>query len=38
MPVKADFVGREVPTSQSEVIKVAFESTDGEENVKIMQK
>jgi pyrimidine operon attenuation protein/uracil phosphoribosyltransferase len=38
MPVKADFVGREVPTSQTEVIKVAFESTDGEESVKIMQK
>ncbi|MDY6916253.1 MAG: bifunctional pyr operon transcriptional regulator/uracil phosphoribosyltransferase PyrR, partial [Candidatus Cloacimonadota bacterium] len=38
MPIKADFVGRDVPTSESEVIKVSFDSTDDEQNVKIMQK
>lgn len=36
MPVKADFVGRMVPTSADEIIKVSFTETDPEESVKIM--
>jgi pyrimidine operon attenuation protein/uracil phosphoribosyltransferase len=37
MPVVADFVGKFVPTSKSEVIKVNFYSTDEIENVSIME-
>jgi pyrimidine operon attenuation protein / uracil phosphoribosyltransferase len=36
MPVKPDFVGKEVPTSAEEIIKVSFLETDKEDNVKIM--
>jgi pyrimidine operon attenuation protein / uracil phosphoribosyltransferase len=36
MPVKSDFVGRLVPTSAEEIIKVSFQETDPEDSVKIM--
>ena len=36
LPIKADFVGKNVPTSKEEIIKVAFEEIDGEESVKIV--
>ena len=38
LPIKADFVGRNVPTSQEEIIKVTFEEIDQEDSVLIMQK
>ncbi len=38
MPVKADFLGRMVPTASDEIIKVSFVDTDPEENVKVMVK
>lgn len=37
-PIHADFVGRKVPTSASEVIKVSFEATDGESQVAILER
>ncbi len=36
LPIKADYAGKNVPTSKEEIIKVAFEETDGEESVKIV--
>ncbi len=36
LPVKADFVGKNVPTSNEEIIKVEFEETDGDDSVKIV--
>ncbi len=36
LPIKADYVGKNVPTSKNEIIKVAFEETDGEDSVKIL--
>ena len=38
LPIKADFVGKNIPTSSDEIIKVAFEETDNEDSVKIMIK
>ena len=38
LPIKADFVGKNVPTSQEEIIKVTFDESDGEDNVYIMIK
>jgi pyrimidine operon attenuation protein/uracil phosphoribosyltransferase len=38
LPIQADFVGRKVPTSASEVIKVAFSSTDGATKVQILDR
>ena len=35
LPVKADFVGKNVPTSEDEIIKVSFEDTDADEGVNI---
>ena len=37
-PIHADVVGRKVPTSAAEVIKVAFEATDGESKVQILER
>ncbi len=37
-PIHADVVGRKVPTSANEVIKVSFEATDGESNVQILDR
>ncbi|MCK5051695.1 MAG: bifunctional pyr operon transcriptional regulator/uracil phosphoribosyltransferase PyrR [Candidatus Cloacimonetes bacterium] len=36
LPIHADYVGRYVPTSSEEIIKVSFVETDDEENVKIV--
>ncbi len=38
LPIQADFVGRKVPTSASEVIKVSFASTDGVTKVQILDR
>jgi len=38
LPIHADVVGRKVPTSASEVIKVSFESTDGVSQVQILDR
>ena len=38
LPIQADFVGKEVPTSQNEVIEVSFQSTDGAEQVRILER
>jgi len=36
LPIKADYVGKNVPTSREEIIKVEFEETDGTDSVKIV--
>ncbi len=36
LPIHADYIGRSVPTSGEEIIKVSFMETDNEENVKIV--
>ncbi len=36
LPIHADYIGRSVPTSSEEIIKVSFMETDNEENVKIV--
>lgn len=36
LPIKADYVGKNVPTSKEEIIKVEFEETDGQDAVKIV--
>ncbi len=36
LPIKADYVGKNVPTSNEEIIKVSFEETDAEDSVKIV--
>jgi pyrimidine operon attenuation protein/uracil phosphoribosyltransferase len=35
LPIHADFVGEHVQTTEDEVIKVAFEATDGHQDVKL---
>ena len=35
LPIRADFVGKNVPTSHSEVIKVNLFETDGKDNIEI---
>jgi len=35
LPIRADHVGKNVPTSREEVVKVALEETDGEDGVEI---
>ncbi|HVS15533.1 MAG TPA: bifunctional pyr operon transcriptional regulator/uracil phosphoribosyltransferase PyrR [Thermoanaerobaculia bacterium] len=37
LPIHADFVGESVKTSAEEVIKVSFESTDGHEDVQLLE-
>ena len=37
LPIHADYIGREVPTDSSEVIKVMLEATDGKDQVLIME-
>jgi len=36
LPIKADYVGKNVPTSKEEIIKVSFDETDGDDSVKIV--
>ena len=38
MPIKPDFVGKNIPTSLSEVVSVRLTETDGETNVSILEK
>ncbi len=38
LPIRADFVGKSIPTSLSEVVSVKFKETDGESNVKLYDK
>jgi pyrimidine operon attenuation protein/uracil phosphoribosyltransferase len=38
LPIKADYVGKNVPTSSDEIIKVSFNETDADESVKIMMR
>ncbi len=38
LPIQADFVGKQVPTAQNEVIEVSFESTDDTEQVRILER
>jgi pyrimidine operon attenuation protein/uracil phosphoribosyltransferase len=37
LPIHADYIGREVPTDRSEVIKVMLQDTDGQDQVLIME-
>lgn len=37
LPIRADFVGKNVPTSRSEVIKVKLQSTDDTEAVELLE-
>ncbi len=38
LPIRADFVGKNVPTSKNELISVCLQEIDGEDNVYIMGK
>jgi len=38
LPIQADYVGRKVPTSAAEVIKVSFAATDGVDRVQILER
>jgi pyrimidine operon attenuation protein/uracil phosphoribosyltransferase len=38
LPIHADYVGRKVPTSASDVIKVSFDDTDGVSKVQILDR
>jgi len=38
LPIQADVVGKKVPTSNEEVIEVSFLSTDGTEQVRILER
>jgi pyrimidine operon attenuation protein/uracil phosphoribosyltransferase len=37
LPIRADYVGKNVPTSRSEVIKVRLEETDGADGVELLE-
>ena len=38
LPIKADYIGKNIPTSLSEVVSVKLAETDGETNVSILEK
>jgi len=38
LPIRADFVGKNVPTSRSEVVKVRLLPTDGDEAVELLER
>ena len=38
LPIKADFIGKNIPTALSEIVSVRLEETDGETNVSIWEK
>lgn len=38
LPIRADFVGKNIPTSKEEVVGVKIQEIDGEDSVKIYQK
>ena len=37
LPIKADFVGKNIPTALTEIVSVKLEETDGETNVSILE-
>ena len=37
LPIRADYVGKNIPTSGNEVVKVKLESVDGEEGVDLLE-
>lgn len=37
LPIRADFVGKNIPTSKNEIIAVAIQEIDGEDSVKIYE-
>ncbi|MDD6795275.1 MAG: bifunctional pyr operon transcriptional regulator/uracil phosphoribosyltransferase PyrR [Clostridiaceae bacterium] len=37
LPIRADYVGKNIPTSKNEIIEVAIEEIDGEDSVKIFE-
>jgi pyrimidine operon attenuation protein / uracil phosphoribosyltransferase len=38
LPIRADFVGKNIPTSESEIVHVRFKETDGKDEVVVNQK
>ena len=38
LPIKANYIGKNIPTSLSEVVSVKLDETDGETNVSILEK
>jgi pyrimidine operon attenuation protein/uracil phosphoribosyltransferase len=38
LPIRADFVGKNLPTAKSEVVKVKLRETDGEDRVELWEK
>ncbi len=38
LPIRADYVGKNVPTSKSEIVCVHFNNTDGKQNVELYEK
>jgi pyrimidine operon attenuation protein / uracil phosphoribosyltransferase len=36
-PIRADFVGKNVPTSQNEIVKVQFSEVDGKDSVTVLE-
>ena len=38
LPIRPDYIGKNVPTSQKEVIKVNIEEIDGKTDVEIIEK
>ena len=35
LPIRPDFVGKNLPTSHQEIIKVSFEEKDGKDSIEI---
>ena len=38
LPIKATYVGKNIPTAQTEIVSVKLEETDGETNISILEK
>ena len=38
LPIQADFTGKTVPTSKTEIVEIRLKETDGEDSVWIMEK
>ena len=37
LPIRADYVGKNIPTSKNEIVSVAINEIDGEDSVKIYE-
>jgi pyrimidine operon attenuation protein / uracil phosphoribosyltransferase len=37
LPIRADYVGKNIPTSKQEIVKVKLEETDGEDAVELYE-